>query len=364
MGLGSLHTLSLAEARERARLQRQVRLDGKDPLTVRRAVRNAAAIAAAKAITFRACAEAYIESHKAGWRNPKHVAQWRQSLTKHVFPTIGPLSVSTIDLVLTLKVIEPLWAMKPETASRVRGRIEAVLDWAKTRGYRDGENPARWRGHLENLLPRKSKVAPVAHFAALPYAEIGAFMGDLRKSNGVGAHALEFAILTATRTNEVLGARWNEIDTANRVWTIPGARMKAGREHRVPLSAAATAIIDKMADRRESDFVFPSARGNRPLSSETMKRALEAMKRTNITVHGFRSTFSDWCAERTAFPADVREMALAHAVGDKVEAAYRRGDLFEKRRQLAEAWAKYCSQPPTTGRVVPIHEPGARTVNR
>jgi len=253
-----------------------------------------------------------------------------------------------------LKAVEPIWTTKPETAGRVRGRIESILDWATSRGYRTGENPARWRGHLENLLPKRSKVRRIEHHAALPYAEIGAFITELRQQEGVAARALEFAILTAARTGEVNGAQWGEINRAERLWTIPAERMKAGREHRVPLSDAALAIIDEMAAVRSGEFVFPGGKARRPLSNMAFLMLLRRMKRDDLTAHGFRSSFADWAAERTAFPAEVREMALAHSVGDKVEAAYRRGDLFQKRRQLADAWAKFCITPSTGGRVVPI----------
>jgi integrase len=250
-----------------------------------------------------------------------------------------------------MKALEPIWNEKPETASRVRGRIESVLDWAKARGHRQGENPARWRGHLDNLLPTRRKVRKVEHHTALPYAELPAFMADLRKQEGTGARALEFTILTAARTGEALGATWAEIDFEGRLWTIPGERMKAGREHRVPLSDAARAVLEEMNAIRSSEHVFPGAKIGRPLSDMTM--VLHRMGRSNLTVHGFRSAFSDWCAERTAFPSEVREMALAHAVGDKVEAAYRRGDLFEKRVDLMRTWARFATAAPG-GNVVPI----------
>jgi integrase len=264
--------------------------------------------------------------------------------------------VQAIDVGLVMKALEPIWNEKPETASRVRGRIESVLDWATARGYRQGENPARWRGHLENLLPKKSKVWRVEHHAALPYTEIGAFMAELREQDGTAARALEFAILTAARTGEVIGATWSEIDLEGHLWTIPAVRMKAGKEHRVPLSDAALAVLRAMGEVQTGEFVFPGNRAKQPLSQMAMLMLLRRMGRDGLTVHGFRSAFSDWCAEQTAFPSEVREMALAHTVGDKVEAAYRRGDLFEKRRQLAEAWARYCGTPPAAddNRVVAI----------
>jgi integrase len=253
-----------------------------------------------------------------------------------------------------VKVLEPIWTEKPETASRVRGRIEAILDWATARGYRQGENPARWRGHIENLLPKKSKVRRVEHHAALPYPETAAFMVELRQQDGVAARALEFAILTAARTGEVIGGRWDEIDFAERLWTVPAERMKAGKEHRVPLSDAAMTILQTLRETREGDFIFPGSRGGRPISNMAMLMLLRRMGRSDLTAHGFRSSFRDWAAECTTFPAEVAEMALAHVVGDKVEAAYRRGDLFQKRREIMDAWSKSCATPPTGGRVVPL----------
>jgi integrase len=346
MGLGPVHTVSLAEAREAARLCRKARLGGIDPIDARRAGRIEERIEAARAMSFAECAAAYIAAHRAGWRNPKHAAQWPSTLAAYVYPIFGGLPVQAIDTGLVVKAIEPIWTTKPETASRVRGRIESVLDWAAARGHRQGENPARWRGHLENLLPKKSKVRRVEHHAALPYVEISAFMGELRGQEGIAARALAFAILTAARTGEVIGATWAEIDVAARLWTIPAERMKAGKEHRVPLSETATAILGQMDQGRDKVF---------PISNMAMAMLLRRMGRGDLTVHGFRSSFSDWCAERTAFPSEVREMALAHTVADKVEAAYRRGDLFEKRRALAEAWAKFCDTPAAgAGEVVPI----------
>jgi integrase len=360
MGLGPLHTIGLAEARQRAQDCRRTRLDGRDPIADRKAARVAAKLDAAKAMSFKGCAERYIAAHKAGWRNAKHAAQWTATLNTYVYPSFDTLPVQAIDVGLVLKAVEPIWAMKPETASRVRGRIESILDWATARGYRQGENPARWRGHLENLLPKRSKVRRVEHHAALPYAEIAAFLADLRQQEGVAARALEFAILTAARTGEVIGAHWDEINTAERLWTIPADRMKAGKEHRVPLSDAAMAIVEKMTAICSGDFVFPGAKAKRPLSNMAFLMLLRRMDRGDLTAHGFRSSFRDWAAERTTFPGEVAEMALAHAVSDKVEAAYRRGDLFQKRRQLANAWAKFCAAPPASGAVVPIRQAVAK----
>jgi integrase len=338
MGLGPLHTVSLAEARTKARECRRSLLEGIDPLEARRAARAEERLAAATALTFRECAERYIATHRAGWKNPKHAAQWVATLATYVYPVFGTLPVEAVDVGLVMRAIEPIWAAKPETAGRVRGRIEAVIDWATARGYRTGENPARWKGHLENLLPRRAKVAAVKHHAALPYAALPNFMAELRAREGVAARALEFAILTAGRTGEVLGAKWSEIDLEGRLWVVPAGRMKAEREWRVPLSEPAAAILRGLP-RGRGDQVFG-------LSNMALLMLLRRMGRSDLTVHGFRSTFSDWCAEQTNTPSEVREMALAHVVGDKVEAAYRRGDLFEKRRQLAEAWARFCDGGP------------------
>jgi integrase len=353
MGLGPLHTIGLSEARQKAQDCRKARLDGRDPIEARRAERMAARLDAAKAMTFKACAERYIASHKAGWKNPKHAEQWPSTLKTYVYPVLGALPVQAVDVGLVMKAVEPIWTVKPETASRVRGRIESVLDWATARGYRQGDNPARWRGHLENLLPNKSKVRRVEHHAALPYDELPEFITELRRQEGIAARALEFTILSVARTGEVIGARWAEINFAERLWTVPAERMKADKEHRVPLSASAIAILEEMQKIRHSDFAFPGAKARRPLSNMAFLMLLRRMGRADLTAHGFRSTFSDWCSERTNFPAEVREMALAHTVSDKVEAAYRRGDLFEKRRQLMDAWARFATETPG-GNVVPI----------
>jgi integrase len=343
MGLGPTHTVSLAEARQKALECRKARLDGLDPIETRRGKRIQTKLDAAKAMTFAACAERYIASHRAGWRNPKHAAQWPATLAAYVYPVFGSLPVKTVDVGLVMKAIEPIWTEKPETAGRVRGRIESVLDWATARGYRQGENPARWRGHLENLLPKKSKVRGVEHHAALPYAQIAVFMAELRQQEGVAARALEFSILSAARTGEVIGAKWNEIDFAERLWTVPAVRMKAGKEHRVPLSDAALSILEKIQAIRSGDFIFPGGMAGRPISNMAMLMLLRRMGRGDLTAHGFRSSFRDWAAERTGFPAEVAEMALAHTVSNKVEAAYRRGNLFQKRRQLMDAWARHCA---------------------
>jgi integrase len=352
MGLGALHTVGLAEARTRARQCREHRLDGLNPLAVRKAARMQTNLDAAKAMSFAACAEGYIAAHKAAWRNAKHRDQWSNTLRSYVEPVFGALPVQAIDTALVMKAIEPIWNEKPETASRVRGRIEAILDWATARGFRQGDNPARWRGHLDKLLPKKSKVRRVEHHAALPYPEIATFITELRQQQGVAARALEFAILTAARTGEVIAAQWHEISLGERLWTVPAGRMKAGKEHRVPLSDAALAILADLHKLRHGDYIFEGGRTSQPISNMAMTMTLRRMGRGELTVHGFRSTFRDWAAERTGFPSEVAEMALAHSVSDKVEAAYRRGDLFQKRRQLMDAWARFCATPAPAGKVV------------
>ena len=347
MGLGAIHTVSLAEAREEARRCRQLVRDGTDPIEVRRATRLAARAEVAKALTFKQCAEAFIKSHEAGWQNAKHVAQWTSTLEAYAYPSFGDLSVAAVDTGLVMKALEPIWITKTETASRVRGRIESILDWATVRKYRAGENPARWKGHLDHLLPARAKVQKAGHHAALPYDEMGAFMAALRLQSGTSAHALEFAILTASRTGEVIGATWGEIDMDKRLWTIPAERMKADKEHRVPLSDAAMAVLEAMAKVRQGEHVFSGAKPGRPLSNMALLMTLRRMKRDDLTAHGFRSSFRDWCAERTAYPAEAAEMALAHTVANKVEAAYRRGDLFEKRARMMQDWAAFCATVPT-----------------
>ncbi|GJD47018.1 Prophage integrase IntS [Methylobacterium cerastii] len=341
MGLGSANTFSLVEARDRARECRKLTAERLDPIEARAGRRQEAAIEAARATTFRTCAAGYIEAHRAGWRNIKHAAQWTATLEAYAYPAFGDLPVQAVDTGLVMQALEPIWSAKPETATRVRGRIESVLDWATTRGYRRGENPARWKGHLQNLLPKRSKVQRVEHHAALPFADLPAFMADLARRDAVAARALAFAILTAARTGEVLGARWSEIDLQARTWTVPGERMKGGREHRVPLSDPAVVLLERMQTIGAAGFVFPGARRGKPMSGMGMLMLLRRMGRTEITAHGFRSTFRDWASETTHFPSEVVEMALAHAIESKVEAAYRRGDLFAKRRELMDAWATY-----------------------
>jgi integrase len=354
MGLGPLHILGLEEARERARKARLLLLDGIDPLEARAAEKNAEALASARSMTFEAAAQSYYEAHQKGWKNAKHRDQFLSSLRAYAFPKIGKLPVAAIDTALVRKCIEPIWNTKTETANRVRGRIESVLGWATVAGYRSGDNPARWRGHLAEALPSRAKIQKTQHHAALPFHELSEFMEALSARAGTAARALEFTILTAARTGEVIGARWEEFDLGAKVWTVPAGRIKGGREHRVPLSPRALDILRAAPNEKDNPFAFIGSRHLHGISNMAMAALLKRMGRTDITVHGFRSTFRDWAAERTNYPNHVVEMALAHTVGSKVEAAYRRGDLFDKRRQLMSAWADYCSQPAPAGEVVPI----------
>ncbi len=335
-GLGSADVVSLAEARDKAHEARKVLETGKNPIEAKR---QAAMIEAGKP-TFGAVADALIAAKESEWRNEKHRAQWRTSLTEFAAP-LRPRPVDEIDTAAVLAVLTPFWQTKPETASRVRGRIEAVLDAAKAQGHRSGENPAAWRGHLAHLLPKRGKLTR-GHHAAMAYRDVPAFVAKLRGCDAIAAMALEFCILTATRSGEVYGARWSEIDMAAKVWTVPAGRMKAAREHRVPLSVRPLAILEKLFEARTGDFVFPSPRGQRPLSHVAMAKVMRRLEVDQATVHGFRSAFRDWAGNETHFPREVAEAALAHVVGDKAEQAYRRGDALEKRRALMAAWASYC----------------------
>ena len=341
----------MKRARELAAEARRLRAEGVDPIERRRERRGAERVEQAKSVTFKQCAESYVAAHEAEWRSGRHRQQWAATLA-YLNPIIGALPVASIDTSLALGALEPIWTTKPETASRVRGRIESILDYAKARGYRAGENPARWRGHLDHLLAAKAKVAKIEHHAALPYDQIGDFMAALRVQTSTVARCLEFTILTAGRTGEVRGATWDEIDLQQKAWTVPAARMKAGKEHRVPLSARAVAILREQEARREGDYVFPGRNGA-PLSNMTLWKMLRAI-RPSVTTHGFRSSFSDWAHESTAHANHTIELSLAHSIGSKVEAAYRRGDLFEKRRRLMDDWARFCLSPPKAGAVVPL----------
>jgi integrase len=344
MGLGPYPDITLADARERARTARRLLLDGTDPIEARRAERAISALEGARALSFEQAAEQYIAAHEAAWRNAVHRRQWKSTLTTYAFPVMGALPVSAIDTAVVLKVLEPIWKAKPETASRLRGRIENVLDWATAREYRRGNNPARWRGHLDKLLPSKSKLRSVRHHPAMAYADIPNFSCELRGRDSISARALEFAILTAARTGEVIGAKWAEIDIKGKVWTVPAERMKARREHRVPLSNRALDILTALPRERGGDYLFPGGKIHRPLSNMALAELLKGMDGNGHTVHGFRSSFRDWAAERTSFAREVVEAALAHTIESRVEAAYRRTDLFGKRRGLMEQWAKFCSQ--------------------
>ena len=345
MGLGSLNAVGLAMARDLAGQCRTQLAQGIDPIDARNAARQDAAAEAAKIITFRSAATSYMEAMSPEWKNPKHRMQWPASLETYAYPVIGGIAVDAVDTGMVLKILQPIWTTKTETASRVRGRIEAVLDWAKSSELRAGENPARWRGHMANLLARKTKVSKVRHHPALHYNKIGAFMKLLREQGAVSAMALEFAILTGARTSEVIGATLDEIDFDAGIWTVPADRIKAGKEHRVPLTPQALAVIKRAAPfRQDNPHIFPGQVKGRGLSSMALLTLLKRMARGDLTVHGFRSTFRDWASELTNFPREVAEMALAHAVSDAVEAAYRRGDLFRKRQQMMQAWADYCDK--------------------
>lgn len=340
IGFGSARDVTLARARELAAQARAKLAEGINPREVRRS---------SGPTTFGEGADKLIEAMRPSWRNGKHAAQWEMTLRGYAAP-LRHLPVDSVSTDDVLSVLKPLWSKKPETASRLRGRIERVLDAAKAQGLRSGENPARWRGHLDQLLPKRRRLTR-GHHAAMNYADVQTFMTGLRARQATAALALEFAILTAARSGEVLGARWDEFDLDGGVWTIPGDRMKAGREHRVPLSRRALEIIEVLHKTRDGDFVFPGEKAGRPLSVMALAMVLRRMKADDATVHGFRSTFRDWAAERTNFTNEVCEAALAHVIGNKAEAAYRRGDLFDKRRKLMEAWATYCGTP-SAGRVV------------
>ncbi|MDE1547134.1 integrase arm-type DNA-binding domain-containing protein [Dechloromonas agitata] len=359
IGLGGFPDVTLAGARDAARATKAKIKAGIDPVAERLAARSALAAAVASSLTFKQAAEKYIEANEAGWKNPKHAAQWTSTLETYAYPTIGNLQLSHIDTSHVVGILEAIWNTKTETASRLRGRIESVLDWAKVRGYRKGENPARWKGHLDHILPARNKVQKVRHHAALDYRDIGAFLAALKAVDGMGARALEFAILCASRSNEVRGATWGEIDQKSGVWVIPAERMKAEREHRVPLSPASLAVLESLPRMAGTDLIFPNAK-NDVLSDMTLTAVIRRMNEAStkdggdgwndsagkvITAHGFRSTFRDWAGETTAYPREVIEHALAHQLKDKAEAAYQRGDLLDKRRRLMADWAKYCSTP-------------------
>jgi integrase len=352
MGLGPVDAVSLEKARELAMTARQlIKIEGKDPIEEREHRRAAAAVEAARTKTFAEVAQEFLDSRRGEWKNAKHAAQWVASITTET-KAINHLPVASIDTPLVLQVLRPIWKEKTETASRIRGRIEAVLAFATVSEYRSGENPARWRGHLEHMLGKKSKLAPVKHHAALPYAELPAFMAKLRQNESTSARALEFTILCAARTGETTGATWSEIDMSTRTWTIPAHRMKAAKEHRVPLSDRALEMLKRIP--RQGDYIFAGARVGKPLSNMAMLELVRGMIGNGVTVHGFRSAFRDWCRERTNYPREIVELALAHVNKDKTEAAYARGDAVEKRRAIMQAWADFCSRPAMEGKVTSI----------
>jgi integrase len=354
MGLGSLNAVGLAKARQLAAENRALLAERKDPQEVRKTKRIEAALAAANTISFDEAARRYIAAHSAGWRNPKHHAQWESTLKQFCSPVFGSMPVSTVDTALVLKVLEPIWTEKHETALRLRGRIEKILDWAKARDYRVGENPARWRGHLDKLLANVSRRRRTVHFASMVHAEVPAFFATLGEQDGIAADALAFTILCACRTNETIGARWSEIDLQNRVWAVPGNRMKSGRDFRVPLSPAAVKLLESLPGGEGDSFVFPGQKRDRPLSNMALAMTLRRMKRDEVTVHGFRSSFRNWCAELTNHSREVVEAALAHVVESATEAAYFRSDLFERRRKLMNDWARYVTASKPAANVVPI----------
>jgi integrase len=371
MGLGPASVVGLAKARDLAHEARRLIAQGIDPIEHRKAEQAAAKIEAAKAISFEEFATTFMNGREAGLANIKHRQQWRNTLATYAFPIIGHVAVGAVDTPMLLRILQPIWSKKPETASRVRGRIETILDAARVQGLRDdGVNPAIWRGHLSHVLPPPSKVRAVTHHAALDWRELPAFVANLRERDGVAARALLFAILCASRSGEVRLARWREIDMANKVWTIPADRMKAKRVHRVPLSAPAIALLEGMlvispapeprTKLSDDALIFPGAAKGKPMSDMTLTAVLRRMERGELTAHGFRSTFKDWCRERAGSFSDVlSEMALAHVVGDKTMQAYGRSDLLEQRRALMDAWASYVTSADRADNVIALHPPGA-----
>lgn len=351
MGLGGFPEVKLGEARDVADAARKQIRDNVDPIKARADGKAAISVDAAKTMTFQAAALAFIAANEGSWRNAKHRQQWGNSLEAYAYPVIGKLNLRAIELPHILKILEPIWQEKTETATRLRGRIEQVLDWGTVRGYREGLNPARWRGHLDKILAKPKKLAKVKHHASLPWADIGGFMVELRKAEGMGARALEFAILTACRSGEVRGATWDEIDLEAGEWNIPDNRMKAAKAHRVPLSDAAVALLKALPRMAGTNLVFPAPRGGQ-LSDMTLTAVLRRMK-LDVVPHGFRSTFREWAGEATSYPREVIEHALAHQLADKAEAAYQRGSLFPKRVSLMQDWADFCAKP-FTGNVVQL----------
>jgi integrase len=342
MGLGSYNDTPLVEAREKAADARKLLTQKIDPIEARKKSDAEKRLESAKTKTFGECAEAYIKSHQDAWKNAKHKYQWNATIQTYAYPIIENMPIQDVDVASVMKILEPIWKTKSETASRLRGRIESIIDWATAHEYRKGENPARWRGHLKNLLPSTSRIAKVVHLAALDYEKMSSFMAKLGARTEIAARALEFVILTATRTSETRNAKWCEFDFSKRVWTIPAERMKMGKEHKIYINDKLLSILEQMKKIKAGEYVFAGRKPSNSLSDMAMLMLLRRMKYDEITVHGFRSSFRDWAAEQTNYAREVAEASLAHAIGDKVEAAYRRGDLFEKRQLLMQEWAEYC----------------------
>jgi len=354
IGLGGYPDVPLVQAREKARAAKELIQQGIDPVAEKKAVRTALIAAQATNKTFDECAEQFLIKKTTEFSNPKHADQWRNTLATYASPVIGKLAVDAVELPHILKILEPLWQEKTETATRLRGRIEAVLAYATVSKYRSGDNPARWQGNLDAVLPKPGKLKKVKHHKAIPWQEIGPFVQSLRERKGTGAKALEFTILTAARSGEVRGALWDEIDLANKTWTIPADRMKTSKEHMVPLCDDALTILASLPRFAGNELVFPGARGG-ILSDVGLTKPIRAIG-SDATVHGFRSTFRDWCAESTSYPNEVAEMALAHTVSSAVERAYRRGNLLAKRARLMRDWCRYINSPVSSGEVVGIRE--------
>jgi integrase len=354
MGLGPFPGVTLAQAREKARGARAQIEEGQDPILLRKQAQSALKAAQASALTFADAVKRFLDARSDEWTNSKHRKQWTSTLETYAFPIMGNVYVADISQAHVMSVLEPIWRAKTETATRLRGRIERVLDWATASGYRTGENPALWRGRLDHLLPKPTKITTVEHHPALPIDEIGKFMVELRTRDGNAARALEFAILNASRSIEVRGARWSEIDLDAAIWKIPSARMKMKKEHRVPLSKAAIQLLEKLPRTAGIEFIFPAPSGS-VLSDMALAQVIRRMNAPCVP-HGFRSTFRDWAAERTNFPREIAEIALAHSIKGDVEGAYWRGDVLDKRRQLMEAWSKFCSQTRTTGDIYVLHK--------
>lgn len=352
MGLGAFPGVTLAQAREKARDARRAIDSGIDPILERQRAQSALLAEQASAVTFGDAAAAYISAKTPEWRNAKHVDQWRSTLATYAFPVIGRLHVADIGQVHIMRILEPIWTTKTETASRLRGRIENVLDWATTKHYRTGDNPARWRGHLDKLLPKPEKVTPVVHHKAVSVDDVPGFYQALRQREGMAARALEFVLLTAARSGEARGATWAEFDLAKALWTVPAERMKARKEHRVPLSPAALALLNALHRVEGTEFVFPAPRGG-ALSDMALTAVMRRMELDSVP-HGLRSTFRDWTSEKTTFPRDLAEKALAHTLESKVEAAYQRGDMFERRRVMMETWAGFLARVETKGGVIAL----------